>query len=111
MTDLIRLPITTLVALAKEKGSNASIVHKKEDLIRVIRRGGDLPDNPVSELRERVRLTLNSNWDQYDGLIDKQCQKCYLSGQTLCHDVRAIGDYRLNIEVVFQALSEKGKRY
>ena len=86
------LPIS---ALAKVAGGD--LAHRREDLINNLLYGTELPSSPMMEVRRRIHAHLACRWDQYQGLMDPVCEQCHLGGQTSCHDMRAVGDYILNL--------------
>ena len=102
---LEELPLSALVAQAKEMGLDAGMAHSRADLTSAILDGTPLSPNPVKELRRRIQATIATNWNRFEGLMDRGCQECYLAGQTLCSDLKAIQHWML-IKELYYAMEE-----
>lgn len=84
------VPLSSLVAHAKSLGHQASMAHSDADINYALLTGGDLSPDPIVELRQRIRETIAANWNRFEGLMDPECQACYLKGQTQCPDFVAV---------------------
>jgi len=87
---LEELPLSSLVSQAKDMGHDAGMAHSREELTSAIMDDIHLRPNPITELRRRINVTIAANWDRFEGLMDRRCQECFLAGQNLCSDLKAI---------------------
>ena len=96
---LARLPHTALVNAAKEM-QVASMAHGKEELARALLTHEDLRADPIQVLRRRVFNLISNNKEQLKGRIDPVCAECHACEQQKCHDMRVVGDYLVNLDLI-----------
>lgn len=97
---LERLPLSSLVMVARDAGFDAGIAHRREDLMRTIAQGEPLPANLIEVIRRRVHQFVENHWNTLEKLMDPVCADCHRNGQQKCWDTRALGDYILNLPLI-----------
>lgn len=104
MDDIVsvigRLPRTALIDLCNKAGLDASVVHSRRELCAALLDDEPLPPNPISVIRSRVHDMITRNYQVLEGRMDPTCEACFQAGQRKCLDVRAIGDYLANLELM-----------
>lgn len=97
LEELMEVPHSTLVDLARANGFAADTLHSREQLIGALIDGIPL-ESRISKMRRCLHRFIAEQGTQFMDTMDATCHKCFKKNQQGCFDERALLDFLTNAQ-------------